>query len=163
MTRADAGGEGDLVNPLLLLGFAAVGYGALAICVTGVAALITDTDVIAVPGLGPAPGALAVLVSVLVFAATLWPVVRLRRPAYTGVVPVALAAALSHLAALWLLALVFGTDLGAATAAVAGAVTGWTSFAFLAAAAVAAWSATAFRRTASRPPKWPWEREQEDE
>lgn len=143
--------------PAVLLAFAAVGYGALAICITGFASLITDTDVIAVPGLGPVPGALAVLVSVLAFAAALWSVVRLARPAFTAVIPVALAAALAHLVALWLLAVVFGAGAATATAAVASVVTGWTAPAFLAAAALAAWGAIAVRRTAARPPHWPWE------
>lgn len=147
----------------LLLALAAVSYGALVICATGFAALLTDTDVLPVPGLGPVPGVLAVLVSMLAFAGTLWPVVRLERPAFTGVVPVALAAALSHLVALWLLALAFGAGAAAATAAVGGAVTGWASVTFLLAAAVAAWGAIAIRRTEARPPRWPWEREPDDE
>lgn len=155
--------EEQRMAPGILLAFAGVAYGALVICVTGFASLLTDTDVIAVPGLGPVPGALAVLVSVLVFAAVLWPVIRMARPAFTGVIPVALAAALAHLAALWLLAVVFGADVAAATAAVASAVTSWTSPAFLIAAFVAAWGAIAVRRTAARPPHWPWERDQDDE
>lgn len=149
--------------PGILLAFAAVAYGALAICITGFASLITDTDVIAVPGLGPVPGALAVLASVLVFAGMLWPVLRAPRPAFTGVIPVALATALAHLTSLWLLAVVFGSGLARATAAVAGAITGWTAPAFLVAAAIAAWGAIAVRRTAARPPKWPWETHPDDE
>jgi hypothetical protein len=46
---------------------------------------------------------------------------------------------------------------------VGGAVTGWTSVTFLLAAAVAAWGAIAVRRTEARPPRWPWEREPDDE
>lgn len=149
--------------PGATLALAAVTYGALAICLTGFASLLTDTDVIAVSGLSPAPGALAVLVSVLTFAAALPPVVWAPRPAYTAVVPVALAAVLAHLAGLWLLAIAFGSGVATATAAVAGSVIGWASPTFLAAAAVAAWGAVAVRRTRARPPHWPWERDEEDE
>lgn len=151
------------MSPAILLAFAAVTYGALAICLTGFASLLTDTDVIAVPGIGPVPGALAVLVSVIVFAVVLWPALRLPRPAFTGAIPVALATALAHLAALWLLAAILGPGPAPATAAVAAAITGWTSPAFLVAAAVAAWGGIAFRRTAARPPQWPWETHPDDE
>jgi len=125
--------------------------------------LLTDTDVISTPGLGPVPGPLAAGVSALAFAGALWPALRLPRPPYTAVPAVALAAALAHLAALWVFALVFGAGLGAATAAVGAAATSWTSPVFAAAAAVCAWAGIAVRRTEARPPRWPWERDDEED
>ncbi|GGH41545.1 hypothetical protein [Microbacterium album] len=129
---------------------------------TGMLSLVTDRDVIDTPGLGPVPGPLAVGVSAGAFALSLRPALRVDRPAYSTAVGVALAAALAHLAGLWLLAVVFGADLGRAVAAAAGAATSWTSAAFAGCAAVAAWAAIAVRRTAARPPRWPWEDDPEE-
>lgn len=149
--------------PLALVALASAMYGALAICVTGFASLLTDTDVISVPGIGPVPGAAAVLVSVACFAGALWPTLNPPRPSYLGVVPVALAATLAHLAALWVLAVLLDAGFATATAAVGASVTSWTSPAFLGVAIVAAWGGIAVRRTAARPPHWPWERPDDGE
>jgi hypothetical protein len=138
------------------------GFVALVVFGTGMLSLITDRDVIPTPGLGPVAGPLAVVVAVVVFAASLWPVVRAERPTYPAVVGVALGTALAHLAALWLLALVFGADLATATAAAGGVATGWTSAVFAGSAAVTSWAAVAVRRTRAHRPLWPWERDDED-
>ncbi|MER7796525.1 hypothetical protein [Microbacterium sp. NPDC096154] len=129
----------------------------------GMLSLFTDRDVISTPGLGPVPGPLAVAASALVFAGTLWAVIRVDRPGYPSVLGVALGAALAHLGALWILALVFGADVATATAAVGEAATSWTSAVVALAAAVTGWGAVAVRRTSAHRPQWPWEREDEDE
>lgn len=140
-----------------------MGFVALVVFGSGMLSLATDRDVIATPGMSPVPGPLAFGVGALAFAGTLWPVLRADRPRFTTVVVVALASALAQLAALWILALVFGADVATATAAVAGEVTGWTSAVVAGSAAVAAWAAIAVRRTAAHQPRWPWERDDEDE
>lgn len=139
------------------------GFVALVVFGSGMLSLATDRDVIATPGLGPVPGPIAAAVAALAFAGALWPVLRLDRPPFTAVIGVALVTALVHLAALWILALLFGAGLATATAAVGDTATSWTSAVFAGAAAVAAWAAIAVRRTAARRPQWPWEREDEDE
>ncbi|MFL0411296.1 hypothetical protein ACH0AH_08970 [Microbacterium paludicola] len=136
---------------------------ALIVFGSGMLSLATDRDVIDTPGLGPVPGPLAFGAAALAFAGALWPALRADRPRYTAVIPVALVSALVHLAALWILALVFGADLAAATAAVGEAATSWTSAVVAGAAAVSGWAAIAVRRTAAHRPQWPWEREDDDE
>lgn len=138
------------------------GYVALTVFGSGMLSLATDSDVIATPGLSPVAGPLAAGVSAAVFAGALWPAVRRDHPRYTAVIGVVLATALSHLAALWILALIFGADVATATAAVGGVATSWASVVFAAAAAIAAWSALAVRRTHANRPLWPWERDEEE-
>jgi hypothetical protein len=125
--------------------------------------LATDRDVIDTPGLGPVAGPLAFAAAALAFAGALWPSLRAEHPRYTAVVGVAIVAALVHLAALWVLSLVFGADIATATAAVGGAATSWTSLVVAGAAVVAGWAAIAVRRTAAHRPRWPWEDDAEDD
>ncbi|WP_236014669.1 hypothetical protein [Microbacterium stercoris] len=134
-----------------------MGFVALVVFGAGMLSLATDRDVIATPGMNPVPGPLAFGVAALAFAATLWPVLRAERPRYTSLFAVVLITALAQLAGLWILALAFGTDIATATAAVGGVATSWTLAAVAGSAAVAAWAAVAVRRTAARPPHWPWE------
>ena len=149
--------------PAALLAFAVVGFVALVVFGSGMLSLATDRDVIATPGMSPVPGPLAFGVAAIAFAGVLWPVLRAERPRYTTVIVVALASALAHLAALWVLALVFGGDLATATAAVAGVATGWGSAVVAGSGVVAGWAAIAVRRTAAHQPRWPWERDEDDE
>lgn len=146
------------MHPGALTAFATVAYGALVICVTGFVSLLTDTEVIAVPGVGAVPGALAVVVSAVAFAGSTYGAVRVDRPRYPSAATVAVVTAAAHLVSLWALALLFGAGLGTATAGIAGAMTSWTSPTFLAVSAACAWGAVAIRRTRARPPQWPWER-----
>ncbi|MCD1269576.1 hypothetical protein B5M43_012150 [Microbacterium sp. MEC084] len=149
--------------PAALLAFAVAGYVALVVFASGLLSLATDRDVIATPGLSPVPGPLAAGVAALAFAASLWPALRQEHPKYTAVIGVALFTALAHLAALWILALVFGADVATATGAVGGAATSWTSAVFAGAAVVAGWAALAVRRTHAHRPQWPWEQDEDGE
>ncbi|WP_105566353.1 hypothetical protein [Microbacterium halophytorum] len=138
--------------------FAGAAYGALLVCAAGVVTLWTDAPVIDVPGLGVVPAMLAAVAAVFAFAGALHRAVRPPRPAYTAAIGVALTAALAHLVSLWLFAVLLGSGLGVAGAAVAGSVTG--GFSVLAAllAAACAWAGVALRRTDADRPRWPWER-----
>ncbi len=125
--------------------------------------LVTDRDVIATPGLPPVPGPLAFGAAAVAFAGALWPALRADRPRYTDVILVAFASALVHLGALWIFALLFGVDIAIATAAVAETATSWTVVVVAGAAAVAGWAAIAVRRTEAHRPKWPWERDEDED
>ncbi|MGW9113332.1 hypothetical protein [Microbacterium sp. NPDC055683] len=154
--------EGEGFPAGMLLAFAVSGYGALVVCLLGFGSLLTSSDVIATPGIEIVPGVLAVVASVAVFGGALFPVLRSARPRYPATVGVVLAVVVGYAAALWLLALVFGADLAAATAAVGAVVIGWPVLAIALAAAIAAWAGIAVRRTQARPPHWPWERDGEE-
>lgn len=146
------------MSPGALTAFATVAYGALLICVTGFVALLADADVVSVAGVGPVPGALAVLVSVLAFAGSAYRALRVDRPVYPSAAVVGAVAAGAHLIGLWVLAALFGSGLGTAAAAAAGALLSWTTPTFFLVAAACAWAAVAMRRTRAHPPQWPWER-----
>lgn len=137
-----------------------VGFFALAVFGLGALSVATDTDVIAVPGLGQGPGVSGMIAALLAFALTLWAALGRPRPSFVSAPVVALAAALSHLAGVWLGVLVVDGDLVIATAVVGGLVGGGASLVLLAAAAVAAWSGIALRRTRAEHPRWPWERDE---
>ncbi|UWF78736.1 hypothetical protein JRG78_10475 [Microbacterium sp. EF45047] len=122
-----------------------------------------DIDIIAVSALGQWPGIAGMFVAVAVFTGMLWPVLRVPHPLYPPVALVAVVTGLAHLAAVWLSALVAGSGLAPASAAVSQLVLRGPSAVLLLAAAVAAWIAVALRRTRARPPHWPWERAADEE
>lgn len=143
--------------------FAAIAYGALLVCVFGFVSLWSGSVPLADEDLGAVPTMLAGVCALLAFAGALLGATRPVRPSYTAVIPVAFAAALTQLVALWLLALAFGAGAGTAIAAAADAVTGGASLVFLLVAVVCGWAGIALRRTSAGRPKWPWERHDEGE
>ncbi|WP_223170685.1 hypothetical protein [Microbacterium sp. NIBRBAC000506063] len=151
------------MSPFLAVVLATVLFFALAIMGLGALSYYTDTDVIAVPGLGQAPGVLAMGAAVAAFSGTLWTTVRPARPSFTPVLITALATPLAHLFVLWLVLLVTGSGLLVATTVAGDLVRGGFSLVLLLAAAVAAWGGVALRRTRSTGPQWPWERRADDE
>lgn len=158
----DPAREGEGLPHGVLLAFSVCGYGALAVCALGFGSLLTETDVIATPGIDIVAGVLAVLASVLAFGLVMRPILRAARPRFTGVVGVAAGVAAAYCAALWLLAILFGAGAAPATAAVGQVLIGWQVPALAIAAAVASWGAIAVRRTRARPPRWPWERHEDE-
>lgn len=112
-------------------------------------------------GLGQGPGVFGMLVGLLAFALVLWAGLRRPRPSFSSAPVVALATALAHLAGVWIGVLVGDGDLVIATAVVGGLVSGGASIVLFLAAAVAAWSGIALRRTRAEHPRWPWERDDE--
>lgn len=150
-------GSGSPVRPALALALTAAGFVALLIAGFGIVSLLTDTEVIGIPGLGAVPGAAAFAAATAAFAGLTWLSVRVPRPSFVSVVAVVAAVFLAYLAGLWAGALATGTDAGRATAAVGGFVGSPFAVMLAASAAVCAWVAVALVRTRASPPRWPWE------
>lgn len=148
------------VSAVLALAMAVVSFFALAILGLGVLSNLTDTDIIAVPGIGAAPGVFGMLAAVVFFALPLWSALRRAAPSFVSVPVIALTSALAHLVVVWLTVLFGSGDLVLATVVAGGFVRGGASLVLLLAAAVAAWGGIALRRTHARHPRWPWERDE---
>ncbi|WP_425840178.1 DUF6121 family protein [Microbacterium sp. PA5] len=150
------------VRPLAALAYGTAGFVALVIAGFGLTSLVTDTEVIAVPGLGALPGAAGVVAATAAFVAVTWLIVRSARPAYGATAAVIPAVLLAHLAGVWLGAIVVGTDPARAAAAAGGFAISPFAAVLLASAFVCAWAAVALVRTRASRPRWPWEGEDED-
>nr|WP_201471238.1 hypothetical protein [Microbacterium hydrocarbonoxydans] len=156
------GPESAGVSAVLALVLATVGFFALAVFGLGALTIVTDTDIIAVEGLGPLPGAVGMLVTVLAFALGLWIALRRTRPSFRSVPGIAVGVGLAHLVAVWI-GVLFGTgDVVIATAVAGDLVRGGSSLVLVLVAAVAAWSGIALRRTRASHPTWPWEKDDEE-
>ncbi|NYD54518.1 hypothetical protein [Microbacterium pseudoresistens] len=136
---------------------ATVVFFALAVLGLGALTLATAQDLIDEPGLGALPGALAMIVALAVFSIGLAVVLRAPRPRFVSSVFLAFSAALAHLVALWLGALIAGAGPAAATAIVGRFVLGGASALITVAALLAAFGGIAARRSRSGTPRWPWE------
>ncbi|WP_375385796.1 hypothetical protein [uncultured Microbacterium sp.] len=149
--------QGGPVRPPLALGYAVVGFVALAICGLGLASLILDQDVISVRGLGPIPGVLGMIVATAAFSGGLWPALRRPRPSFAGALVAGLAAFLGYLAGVWIGGLFAGVDPAAVTAAAGRVATSWFGLVLAVAGCVAGWGGIALVRTRAHRPRWPWE------
>lgn len=156
------GPESAGVSAVLALVLATIGFFALAVFGLGAVSIVTDRDIIAVPGLGPVPGVVGMIIALLVFAMSLRGALQRSRPSFVSAPAVALATALAHLAAVWAGVAVAGGDLIVATVVAGDLVRGGASAVLLLAAAIAAWSGIALRRTRAEHPQWPWERDDEE-
>ena len=152
---SDSGG----LRPGLATAFAVVGFGALAICGLGVTSLLTGTDVVAVRGLGPVPGAVGFAAALLAVAVGIATGLRRTHPSYLLAVPVGLGAVIAYLAALTVAAWAVGVDPARAVAAAGEFALSWFALVLLVAAAAAAWTGVALVRTRAHPPQWRWERD----
>lgn len=141
---------------------ATISFFALAVFGLGALSVATDTDIIAVPDLGQAPGAVGMLAAVVAFALMLWSTLRRERPSYVATVAIALVAGLLHLAAVWITVLAGAESLVIATAVVGDLVRGGASAVIVLAALIASWGGIALRRTRAEHPRWPWEREEDE-
>ncbi|MFB8187947.1 hypothetical protein ACFC14_01400 [Microbacterium sp. NPDC055988] len=141
---------------------ATIGFFALAVFGLGALSVATDTDIIAVPGLGQAPGAAGMVVAVIVFALVLWSTLRRGAPSYVATVAIALLTALAHLVAVWITVIISSSDFVIATAVAGDLVRGGASAVLVAAGLIAAWGGIALRRTRAEHPRWPWERDEEE-
>jgi len=135
---------------------------ALAIMGLGFLSLLTDADLITVPGLGQLPGVVGMALAVGVFALALRGVLTVPRPAYAAALFIALGVTLVHLGGIWATALAEGAGIARSTAAIGHLVLGGGSAVVAFAALVAGWAGIALRRTRARPPHWPWERPEEE-
>jgi hypothetical protein len=142
--------------------FATIGFFALAVFGLGALSVATDTDIIAVPNLGQAPGAIGMLVAVISFALMLFSTLRRPQPSYVATIAIALLAGILHLVAVWGTVL-FGTGSFVLATAVAGdLVRGGASAILVLAGLLAGWGGIALRRTRAEHPRWPWERDDEE-
>jgi hypothetical protein len=148
---------GGPIRPVIALGYAVVGFAALAICGLGMTSLITDTDVIAVPGLGPIPGILGMILATAGFAGALWPFLRAERPPFFGAFAAAAVAMFAYLVGVAIGGLLSGADPAAAAAAAGGVATSWFGLVLAVAAFAAGWAGIALVRTRAHRPRWPWE------
>lgn len=153
--------EGEPVRPLVALALALAAFVALVVFGLGMTSLITASDPIATPGLGPLPGVIGVAAAAAALIGVLLPALRAAHPSYSSALWAALAAYLAYLAGVWLTALLVGTDPAAATAVVGRLAIGWWAPIVAASAAICAWAAVALRRTRAHRPRWPWEDEED--
>lgn len=150
------------VSAVLAAVLTAIGFFALAIFGLGALSVITDSDVISVPGAGQAPGIVAMILAIAVFAGLLWLAVRGAHPRFRSVWTIAIVTALVHLLGAGIAALVAVGEVVTALAVMGELVTDGASIVVLVAAAIAAWAGVALRRTRRSRPQWPWEREDPD-
>src|SRR5690606_28575215 len=94
-------GKPGVSGPLAVV-MATISFFALTILGLGALSYATDRDIIAVPGLGPVPGAAAMFAAVIVFIVGLWLVVRREHPPYPPVALVAIATVVVHLVVVWI-------------------------------------------------------------
>ncbi|MFE1645912.1 hypothetical protein [Microbacterium sp. P01] len=149
--------SGVPVRPGMALVFSLVGFFALAIFGFGMTSLITDSDVIAVEGLGPIPGVFALVCAAGGFAGSLWLGIRSVHPSYVVALPVAIASFLFYLVGLGFGALVGDAGLVQAVAAVGGVATSWFGMVVAVTGLVCAAGGVALVRPRTARPHWPWE------
>lgn len=145
------------------MALATIGFFALAVFGLGALSVATDTDIIAVRGLGQAPGAVGMLAAVAIFALMLWSTLRRGHPSFVATIAIALLAALAHLAAVWITVVLGSSDFVIATAVAGDLVRGGASAVLVVAGLIAGWGGIALRRTRAAHPRWPWEREEDEE
>ena len=142
--------------------FATIGFFALAVFGLGAVSVLTDADIIAVPGLGPFPGVTGMVAAVVGFALMLWSTLRRPHPSFVATIAIALVTGLAHLAGVWAAVLIGSGNIVIATAVAGDLVRGGSSAVLLLAAAIGAWGGIALRRTRAAHPRWPWERDDDE-
>ncbi|QEV99015.1 hypothetical protein F6J84_02045 [Microbacterium caowuchunii] len=150
-------GEPGPVPQTVSLALTSIGFFALAIAGLGIGSLITDADVIPIPGLGPLPGALGLVAAGAAFAGVTWRLVREARPRYAGVFATILATYLAYGLVTGFVALFAAEGIATALAVSGSLLVGWPGLVVAVAAGVAGWSAIALVRTRAGRPRWPWE------
>ncbi|MCK6079122.1 hypothetical protein KZX37_00645 [Microbacterium sp. EYE_5] len=152
---------GDGVRPPVAAFFATVGFAALAICGFGFTSLLTDTDVLATPGLGQGAGIGAMLLAALAFALTALGATR--RGRYPAVIWVTVATLGGYLLGVVLGGALTGVDIARAIGAAGTFAVSWYTVVLVVAAVIAAWAGIALVRTRASRPEWPWERGDDEE
>ena len=161
---SDAQGSGDgPIRPLVALAFAVIGFVALFVCGLGIASLVLNQDPISAPGFGQLPGILGSIASAAAFAGSLWVSLSRPRPSFWGALWTTAATFLGYLIGVCVGAFVEGADPALAASAVGRLATTWFGAVIAAAALVAGWGGIALVRTRARRPRWPWERNDEEE
>lgn len=157
---SDPGGG---VAPPVAAALSTAGFAALAIAGLGVTSVLLDVEVIAVPGLGNVPGAVAMVCSIGGVGAVLATVLRRPRPSYAAAGTTAVVALLAYLVGLVLGAIVTGVDPARAVSAAGAFALSWFALVLVGAALVAGWGAVALVRTGADRPRWPWEHTDPDD
>ena len=152
---------GSVSRPVALA-LTTVGFLTLTIAGLGLTSLLTDTEVLAVPGLGQVPGAVGIASAGVAFGASGWRMLRATRPRYPHALWVTLVVYLAYGAATGLAALVVTEGPATALAVTGSLLVGWPGLVVASSAAVAAWSAVALVRTRAARPRWPWEDEDDE-
>jgi len=150
------------VRPRVAVALTTVGFVAVVIAGYGLLSLLLEQEVIATPGLGALPGALALAAATVAYVVTVGLALRLPRPHYRATATTVVAVLIADLLGLWLGAIISGVDAARATAAAASFVLSWFSVMLAAAAFVSAWCAVALVRTRASRPRWPWERDEDE-
>lgn len=145
------------VRPAVAVALATVGFFALLIFGLGMLSLLTDRDVVAVPGLGQIPGVAATAAATLAFAGGLVAALRRPHPSFWAALWIAGGVLAAYAVVLTIAAIATGAALGDAVAAAGGVLASGFAVVIAAAAAVAAWSGIALVRTRAARPRWPWE------
>jgi len=147
------------VSAVLATVLAAISWFALAVFGLGILSLVTDRDIISVPGLGQAPGVVGMLAALAVFAGMLWRSLRRQNRTFLATAAfIGLCTALAHLVAVWATVLTSTVDLVVATAVAGDLISGGASAVLFVAGLIAAVGGIALRHSGGRQPKWPWER-----
>jgi hypothetical protein len=175
---AEGGGP---LRPAVALAFALIGFATLAIFGLGITSLALNEDVLVIqpgtvlPPVGPIPsgmldsgltqlpGVISLTAASAAFAGALWLRIRRPHPSFWGAVTVTVVVFLVYLVVLGITALMVSADVVAAIAVVAHAATSWFGAVIAGAALVASWCGIALVRTRARRPRWPWERDDDDE
>ncbi|MFH8252176.1 hypothetical protein ACH3VR_17555 [Microbacterium sp. B2969] len=145
------------VRPAVALGLTTAGFVALLIFGLGMTSLYLDEDVLAVPGLGQAPGITGTIFATGGFALCVGVGTRHPHPSYWLAAVTTLVVALAYPLGVWFGAVTSGADVAAATKAAGGVLTSWFGLVVAASALICSWSAVALVRTSARRPRWPWE------
>lgn len=150
------------VSAVLATVMTAIGFFSLALFGLGALSVITDSDVISVPGTGQAPGIVGMILAIAAFAGALWLAVRGAHPRFRSVWTIAISTALVHLLGVGATAVVVVGEVVTPLAVMSELVTDGATLVVLVAAAAAAGAGVALRRARRSRPKWPWESEDPD-
>ncbi|MBN9195658.1 MAG: hypothetical protein J0I44_06260 [Microbacterium sp.] len=151
------------MRPLVALAFAVIGFVALFVCGLGIASLVLNQDPISAPGFGQLPGILGSIAAAAAFAGGLWASLSRPHPSFWGALWTTAATFLGYLIGVGVGALIEGADRATAAAAIGRLATTWFGAVIAAAALIAGWGGIALVRTRARRPRWPWERDDEEE
>ncbi|WP_309128416.1 hypothetical protein [Microbacterium sp.] len=160
--RDPRGDEPAGVSVILALVIGVTSFVSLTILGLGMLSYFADVDIISVPELSMWPGIVGMVAATLVFAVITRSVLSRPHPSFRSAATIGFCSALTHLAGVWLGALLGGVGLVHAAAAVSQLIVRGSSLVVLTAAAVGAWAAIALRRTRASAPHWPWERADEE-
>lgn len=157
MTQSPSGPRrGGLLRVLM----GAVLFVALLIFTTGLASLLSDTDVIEVSGFGQLPAVVGVIFATLAFIGTVAPAVLRGHPRYRVALWAAVGCYFAYLLGIFLAGVFGGHDPALVTSIIGRLATFWYAPLVALSAALAAFGVIAITQTREhgvRGARWPWE------